>query len=396
MQVGSKNRTSWVFLEFLKLGCSSFGGPVAHLAYFRRAFVQNRALISEEAYADLIALCQCLPGPTSSQVGFAIGKRLAGLPGAWAAWCGFTLPSTLLMMAFAAGLNLIDPGKTEWITGLKLAVFAVILHALTHMAARLCPDPARALMAITTALILSQSEHGAILQLPTLAAAAMAGWLIWGWKKPIQPPATAIQARSNTNHAPLFLAAGLSLLLLLPLLAPNHEAWRIFNSSYQTGFLVFGGGHVVLPLLQSTWVGNGWISQESFFAGYGAAQALPGPLFAFNAYLGMQLHTPYPGGVAGAMIALIGVFLPSWLLLLGCLPLWDYLKQARAFQACIKGINAAVVGLLASPLLQTETLRSLTNPQAILLILLAFSALQWTKIPPWAVVICCAIASNYG
>src|SRR5580658_5606863 len=330
-----------VFSAFLKLGLTSFGGPVAHLGYFRYEFVERRKWFDERAYADLVALCQFLPGPASSQVGIAIGLLRAGYPGALAAWAAFTLPSAIALVAFAVGLSSLgDALGSGWLHGLKVAAVAVVALAILGMARTLAPDRSRATVAVAAALI-TFSLPSAWGQIAAIAFGAMAG-------------AALLRAEAPSGHValqvPVSRAAGMiallgfvALLLGLPLLAATvgGRPLALFDTFYRVGSLVFGGGHVILPLLQAELVPAGWITNDAFLAGYGAAQAVPGPLTTFAAYLGAVI-----GGWKMAVLCLVAIFLPSFLLVIGVLPFWDELRQRRDTQAILRGINAAVVGLL--------------------------------------------------
>ena len=338
-----------VLRAFAGLGVRSFGGPIAHLGYFRDEFVERRRWLSEAAYADLIALCQFLPGPASSQVGFAIGLMRAGYPGALAAWLGFTLPSAALLVAFAFGAHaLAGPAGAALLHGLQLAAVAIVANAALAMARTLCPDRVRASIALVALLIaVAASSSGA--QLLAIAVGALGGLAL----------CRGLRAAAAADlHVPVGRVAGLAalasyfaLLLGLPVLRLLRQSpgTALFEAFYRSGALVFGGGHVVLPLLRAAVVAPGWVSDAAFLSGYGAAQAIPGPLFSFAAYLGAVVNVG-PGGIAGATIALVAIFLPGMLLLLGVLPLWQSLRGAPRASAAIAGIHAAVVGLLAAAL----------------------------------------------
>ncbi|MFZ0072269.1 MAG: chromate efflux transporter, partial [Xanthobacteraceae bacterium] len=338
-----------VFAAFLKLGVTSFGGPIAHLGYFRHEFVARRKWLDEPSYADIVALCQFLPGPASSQVGITIGLLRAGVAGALAAWVGFTAPSALAMIAFGYGVTAFgDLGHAAWLHGLKIVAVAVVAQAVWGMAQNLCPDRPRITLAIGAA-VLTLLLPSAVGQVGVIALGALIGW----WWLPGD-------AGKNVNaiHVPLSRRAGFAafaifvvLLILLPLAAGATQvhAIRLIDAFYRSGSLVFGGGHVVLPLLQQEVVPPGWISNDAFLAGYGAAQAVPGPLFTFAAYLGTAMQ-PSPNGWLGALICLVAIFLPSFLLLFGALPFWNDLRQRADIQSALRGVNAAVVGLLLAAL----------------------------------------------
>lgn len=338
-----------VLRVFAGLGVRSFGGPIAHLGYFRDELVVRRRWLSEAAYADLVALCQFLPGPASSQVGVAIGLVRAGYAGALAAWLGFTLPSAALMVAFAFGARgLTGAAGAGILHGLQLAAVAIVAHAVLSMARTLCPDRARASIAVV-ALVIVLAGSSALAQLIAIATGAVAGVaLCRGLRAPESPDLRVPVGRSVGITV---LALYLVLLLGLPVLrAVTHSGVAVLcEAFYRSGALVFGGGHVVLPLLREAVVAPGWVSDEVFLSGYGAAQAVPGPLFSFAAYLGAVVNVG-PGGIAGATAALLAIYLPGMLLLFGALPLWQSLKGAPRAAAAIAGVHAAVVGLLAAAL----------------------------------------------
>jgi chromate transporter len=382
---GGPSRALEVLGVATRLGLTSFGGPVAHLGYFREEYVVRRRWLDEATYADLVALCQFLPGPASSQVGIAIGITRAGLLGGVAAWLGFTLPSALALVAFAYGLRGLGAADAGWLHGLKVAAVAVVALAVWGMARSLAPDRERATIAIVAAL-------GALLwptgvgQVVIIAVAALVGLRLL-------PGAAA----STPTRRPLPVGRGLgacmlvlffALLLALPIarqLAGSH-ALAVFDSFFRVGSLVFGGGHVVLPLLQAEVVPPGWVTSEEFVAGYGAAQAVPGPLFTFAAYLGAVMG-PRPNGLAGAALALVAVFLPSFFMIVGALPFWDALRGRSSFQAALRGINAAVVGLLLAALYQPVWTSAIHRPADVGLALVAFGLLAFWKAPAWLVVI---------
>jgi chromate transporter len=373
-----------VFAVSLRLGLTSFGGPIAHLGYFRDAYVVRRAWLSEEGFADLVALCQVLPGPASSQVNMSIGFARAGAWGAVAAWAGFTLPSAAALVAFAFLVGALDVLSSGWLHGIMITAVAVVAQALWGMAARLAPDRKRATMAVIAA-ILSILLPTALAQVLLIAAGGLFGWLLL-------PARNDLRGDDFSLHIPRgisILCLSLFFLLLagLPLLRALFPAhWlALVESFYRVGSMVFGGGHVVLPLLHREVVLSAWISEAQFMAGYGAAQAVPGPLFTFAAYLG-ALMSPSPGGVLGALIALAAIFFPSFLLLVGVLPLWAGLRVKPAFQSVLAGINAAVVGLLAAALYTpgwTGTIRSVPD---FCIALSAFVLLVVWRARPWMVV----------
>jgi chromate transporter len=375
-----------VFAAFLKLGLTSFGGPIAHLGYFREAFVVRRRWIAEAGYADLVALCQFLPGPASSQVGFALGLMRAGPLGALAAWVGFTLPSALLLFAFAEGAGaLAGPRGDALIHGLKLVAVAIVAQALFGMARALTPDRVRAAVAVGAAAIVVLAG-GAIGQVAAMAVGAAAG--VW-----LCPDAAGVGPAAWPIRVPHAVAAVcgvlfVGLLAAGPLLAAatGSQALALFDAFYRSGALVFGGGHVVLPLLQAQVVPPGWIDDGAFLAGYGAAQAVPGPLFTFAAYLGAAVR-PEPNGALGAAIALVGVFLPGMLILVAALPWWSALRRRPSAQAALRGANASVVGILGAAFYDPVWTSAVLGPRDFLVALAGFVALVAWRWPPWLVVI---------
>ncbi len=380
-----------VFQVFLGLGLTSFGGPIAHLGYFHAAFVVRRKWLSEQGYADLVALCQFLPGPASSQVGMAIGLRRAGYLGMLAAWFAFTLPAAALMVAFAYGASMLGPAGEGWIHGLKAAAVAVVAHAVLGMARTLAADRERATIAVI-GMVLAMLVPTAIGQIAAILAGGLIGLLWLGL--PDLP-----DGMHEDHRVPVGKRAGLVCLLLffallavLPAVAAaaGDGALRLVDSFYRAGALVFGGGHVVLPLLQAETVETGMVSREAFLAGYGAAQAVPGPLFTFAAYLGAVQAVP-PNGVAGAGIALVAIFLPSALLVLGALPFWDELRRLATARRALAGVNAAVVGLLAAALYDPIFSEGIPSPMAMAVAAGGFVALSAWAAPAWAVVVAAAL-----
>ncbi|OGK82551.1 MAG: hypothetical protein A2X52_05280 [Candidatus Rokubacteria bacterium GWC2_70_16] len=382
---GHASRVLEVLGVATRLGLTSFGGPIAHLGYFREEYVVRRRWLDEATYADLVALCQFLPGPASSQVGIAIGVSRAGLLGGVAAWLGFTLPSAIALVAFAYGIRGLGVADAGWLHGLKVAAVAVVALAVWGMARALAPDRGRATLALLSAI-------GALLwptgmaQVTIIGLAALVGLrLLPGAAAPASAPARP-PVRRRLGAAALVLFFGL--LAALPIarqLVPSH-ALAVFESFFRAGSLVFGGGHVVLPLLQAEVVPPGWVAGEQFVAGYGAAQAVPGPLFTFAAYLGAAMG-PAPSGVAGAALALAAVFLPSFLLIIGALPFWDDLRGRSGFQSALRGINAAVVGLLLAALYHPVWTSAIRAPADVALALAAFGLLAFWKAPAWLVVL---------
>ncbi|MFZ0721920.1 MAG: chromate efflux transporter [Xanthobacteraceae bacterium] len=383
---GRRGTAAEVLLVFLRLGLTSFGGPIAHLGYFREEFVVRRKWLDEQAYVDLVALCQFLPGPASSQVGFSIGLMRAGYFGALAAWTGFTLPSAIAIVLFAYGAGaLIGPVGTGLLHGLKLVAVAIVAQAIWGMARTLCPDKERASIAVVAALIILFSTSS-VAQILAIALGGLAGlWLCRG-AQPVAGAHMPIPVGRATGLAALTLF--FVLLLGLPILQ-SIEATpgvALFDAFYRSGALVFGGGHVVLPLLREAFVGPGWISDDTFLAGYGAAQAVPGPLFTFAAYLGAVVK-PSPHGVAGAALGLIGIFLPGILILLGALPFWETFRKRAGAQAVMRGINAAVVGLLGAALYNPVWTSSVKTPGDFGVALVGFVLLTVWRAPPLLVVI---------
>ena len=380
-----------VFLVFLRLGLTSFGGPVAHLGYFRTEFVERRKWLSDRAYADLVALCQFLPGPASSQVGMAIGLQRAGVLGMAAAWAGFTLPSAVLLLAFSVGVSALgDLSQAGWALGLKAAAVAVVAHAVLGMAKSLTPDARRATIAVAVmaSVVLVPGS------LSMLGALFMAGILGLLFCRPQHDPAESgdtFPVRIRPAVAGISLAVFGLLLGGLPILTmlTGNATVGLFDIFYRTGSLVFGGGHVVLPLLEAEMVQTGLVESGTFLAGYGAAQAVPGPLFTFAAFLG-AVTTSGPGGMAGASIALIAIFLPSALLVLGVLPFWERLRRIVGVRRALMGVNAGVVGLLAAALYDPVFVEGVTGAASFLVAVLSFVALASWKAPAWAVVFAAA------
>jgi len=372
----------------LRLGLTSFGGPVAHLGYFRAEYVERRRWLDERQYADLVALCQFLPGPASSQVGIGVGIIRAGLSGGLAAWLGFTLPSAVALVAFAYGVQAAGIADSGWLHGLKIAAVAVVAQAVWGMGRSLAPDRTRASLAILAAIVVLASRT-ALTQVLVIAAAALAGRFLL----PAGPVPAAPQRRVAVGRGVAIVALVLFVLLLvaLPLarrLTASH-ALAVFDSFYRSGSLVFGGGHVVLPLLQAEVVPPGWVTNEAFIAGYGAAQAVPGPLFTFAAYLGAVMREPPTGWLGGAW-ALLAIFLPSFLLIVGALPFWDVVRAHPGFQAALRGVNAAVVGLLLAALYDPVWTSAIHRHADFALALLVLGLLMFWRWPPWLVVIAAA------
>ena len=378
----------------LKLGLTSFGGPVAHLGYFRDEYVARRKWLTDAAYADLVALCQFLPGPASSQVGMAVGMTRAGLAGGVAAWLGFTLPSAVLLIAFGYGVAAFDElADGGWLRGLKAVAVAVVAFAVYGMARNLTPDRTRASLAIVTAIAML-FWRTPLTQVLAIAAAGVAGVLLLKEDTPAAAAAPRSTAATGGALSTIVGLAGFFLLLAgLPVARQvvDSEWLRVFDGFYRAGALVFGGGHVVLPLLEAEVVPAGWVTRDQFIAGYGMAQAVPGPLFTFSAYLGTVMAGP-PSGWSGGLFALAAIFLPSFLLLIGVLPLWRRLRTDHRFRAALAGINAAVVGLLLAALYDPVWVSAIARPADLALALAAFAMLAWWKVPPWLVVLTGAAA----
>src|SRR5271166_1668425 len=377
-----------VLRAFTKLGLTSFGGPVAHLGYFRNAFVVERGWLDERAFGDLVALCQFLPGPASSQACFAIGLMRAGYFGALAAWAGFTLPSAAAMTLVAYGAGaLYGPAGEGLLHGLKLVAVAIVAQAVLGMARSLAPDRPRAAIAVL-ALILTAFAPGGLSQIAAIVLGGLLG-LVFCRQGAEAPAGAAAATPVSRRMAVLFLIAFFAL-LTLSLLPAREGALAFLAAIYRSGALVFGGGHVVLPLLRAAVVDPGFVSNNAFLAGYGAAQAMPGPLFTFGAYLGAV--APAPGGAAGAALALIAIFAPGILILLGALPFWQALRARAGARAAMAGVNAAVVGLLASALYDPVWTGAVRSPADFAIAAADFAALTVWKAPPLAVVVLTAAA----
>ncbi|UIF87922.1 chromate efflux transporter [Cupriavidus sp. UYPR2.512] len=384
-----------VLAVFLKLGLTSFGGPIAHIGYFRREFVERRRWLDEKAFSDLVGLCQFLPGPASSQVGFSIGLLRAGWLGGLAAWCGFTLPSILLLLAFAVMAPVLGGSiGTGLIHGLKLVAVAVVAQAVWDMARRLCPDYRRAGIALATLVLLSLLTT-VYAQLLVIALGALLGLLL------CRPDASALACsrQGRVHEFRVSRATGVVALMLfcallfgLPALAAiAGRGVQVFDAFYRSGALVFGGGHVVLPLLQQQTVATGWVSPNDFLAGYGAAQAVPGPLFTFASFLGWVLADA-PNQWAGAALATLGIFLPGLLLVTAALPYWQALRARSSMVALLNGVNAAVVGLLAAALYSPVWTSAILSQLDFAIATVCFLLLVRWKVPPLAVVGVCAVA----
>ena len=379
-----------ILRAFLKLGTSSFGGPVAHLGYFREEFVVRRRWLEDAAYTDLVALCQFLPGPTSSQVGFSIGLARAGYAGALVAWAAFTMPSAVMLVLFAHGVRAIRGPVGEGVLhGLKLVAVAIVAQAVWGMARTLCPDLRRAsIAAVAVAIVLSSATSHA--QIAAILWGGIAG--LWLCRGAVCAP-TAAFGVPVSHYAAIVSLVLFSVLLILPLLLQGigvPPGVALFEAFYRSGAMVFGGGHVVLPLLRDAFVTPGWVSDDTFLAGYGAAQAVPGPLFSFAAYLGDVVNIS-PHGEAGAALGLVGIFLPGMLILIAALPFWQVLRTRPPAQACIRGINAAVVGLLGAALYNPVWTSSVKTPADVAAAVVGFLLLTRWGVRPFIVVLAGAL-----
>ncbi|MCY9658824.1 chromate transporter [Paenibacillus chondroitinus] len=368
-----------------KLGVTSFGGPIAHLGYFHNEYIRRRKWLNEQDYADIVALCQFLPGPASSQVGIAVGIVRAGMLGGLTAWLGFTLPSVIALVLFALLLQGFDIGSTGWIHGLKIVAVAIVVQAILGMGQKLAPDRNRATIAVLVAAV-TLLWQTALSQVLLIGIAGIVGMFLY--KNTSIPKTTSLSIPISRSVAILSLGVFFGLLILLPSLRQMvHVQWlSMFDSFYRSGSLVFGGGHVVLPMLEREVVPTGWISKSDFLAGYGAAQAVPGPLFTFAAYLGTMI-----GGVKGAIIATTAIFLPAYLLVVGALPFWHTLRKSAKVQGALVGINAAVVGILLAALYNPLWITAILAPVDFVLAMILFVMLVFWKLPPWVIVIAGAI-----
>lgn len=387
----NKNKTR-TLLEILavstKLGLTSFGGPVAHLGYFHNEYIRRRKWLDESSYADLVALCQFLPGPASSQLGIAIGVIRGGVFGGLAAWLGFTLPSVIALVLFAFLMHGIDIGNSGWIHGLKIVAVAVVAQAILSMGQKLTPDRNRATIAVVAASVTLMWQTASS-QVLLIVLAGIAGMLLYS--KQAIPAASNLSIPISRRFAAGCLAAFFGLLFLLPVLRHFITAdWLShFDSFYRSGALVFGGGHVVLPLLEREVVPTGWVSKADFLAGYGAAQAVPGPLFTFASYLGAMAR-----GWIGAVIATVAIFLPAFLLIVGALPFWNTLRQSAKAQGALVGIGAAVVGILLAAFYNPLWTTAILSPLDFVLASILFLMLVFWKMPPWIVVLAGAIGGT--
>lgn len=370
-----------ILLVSTKLGLTSFGGPVAHLGYFHEEYVRKRKWLDEQGYANLVALCQFLPGPASSQVGIGIGVLRGGLLGGILAFIGFTIPSVIVLILFALILQGMEIGNTGWIHGLKIVAVGVVAHAIMGMAQKLTPDLSRKTIALF-ALIGTLLWQTALTQVGIILLAAAVGYFIY--QEQIEDSSANIQFPISRKFASVCLGLFIGLLILLPILRElSASSWvAMFDSFYRSGSLVFGGGHVVLPLLEREFVPSGWLSKEAFLAGYGAAQAVPGPLFTFAAYIGAIM-----GGWTGGLLATIAIFLPAFLLVLGTLPFWNSLSHNPKIKGALMGVNAAVVGILISAFYDPIWTSTILTPIDFAFAALLFSMLAYWKLPPWVIVV---------
>ena len=379
-----------VFWVALLLGLTCFGGPIAHLGYFRDEYVQRRRWLDDAAYSDLVALCQFLPGPASSQVGIAIGTMRAGWFGGLLAWIGFTLPSAAAMVLFAYGLAVFDVVGAGWLHGLQVAAVAVVANAVWGMAPTLAVGSTRGTIAIGAACAVLLVPV-ALAQVVVIALGGVVGWRFLAAPGGVEAAPREEQTTGGRHSAVVLLVAFFALLLVLPLLrlAMPSQLIAMIDVNYRVGSLVFGGGHLVLPLLQTEVVPSGWVEADRFLAGYGAAQAVPGPLFAFAAFLGAA-QTPAPNGWLGGTIALVAIYVPSFLLVWGVLPFWDRIRTIGVFQAVLRGMGAAVVGILLAALYTPVWTSAILVPADFALALVCFGMLAVWRVTPWSVVIVAA------
>lgn len=377
-----------IFLVSTRLGLTSFGGPTAHLGYFHEEYVRRRKWMDEKSYADLVALAQFLPGPASSQVGIGIGVMRAGVLGGIISFIGFTLPSVVALILFALLVTGFDIGNAGWIHGLKIVAVAVVAHAIMGMARNLTPDLKRKAIALF-ALIGTLVWQTAFTQVSVILIAAFLGFILYKQHQKNEEVSSQFPIAKSVSAICLLLFFGL--LILLPIIREATGSYWVamFDSFYRSGSLVFGGGHVVLPLLEQEFVPTGWLSEEAFLAGYGATQAVPGPLFTFAAYLGAVMK-----GWQGGLIATIAVFLPAFLLILGALPFWDSLRNNPKIKGAIMGVNAAVVGILISAFYTPIWTSSILAPIDFAFAAILFSMLVYWKLPPWIIVVSGALGGT--
>lgn len=377
-----------VFLVSTKLGLTSFGGPIAHLGYFHNEYIQKRKWMDEKTYADLVALCQFLPGPASSQVGVGIGTIRAGLLGGAAAWLGFTLPSIILLLVFSLLMKTMDVGSSGWIHGLKIVAVAIVAQAVLSMGKKLASTKSTASIAIAAAslTLLWQTVYS---QVVIIILAGLIG--LFAFKTVSSQENSTIHIPVNRSVAMVCLILYTLLLLLLPLISGlwHSQLIALFDSFYRVGSLVFGGGHVILPLLEREVVPQGWVSKEVFLAGYGATQAVPGPLFTFATYLGAMFD-----GFRGALVGTLAIFLPAYLLIIGALPFWNTLRSNVKIQSVFVGINAAVVGILLAALYNPLWTTAILDPYDFALAIVLFGLLVFWKLPPWLIVLAGALAGQ--
>jgi len=392
MKQNNNNRGIKSLLEILfvstRLGFTSFGGPVAHLGYFHNEYIRRRKWMDEKAYADLVALCQFLPGPASSQVGIGIGIMRAGVLGGIVSFIGFTLPSVIALIIFAIILQGFDVADAGWIHGLKIVAVAVVAHAILGMAQKLTPDLKRKALALF-ALVGTLLWQTAFTQIGVILISAFIGFLLY--KQHAEDEHSTIKFPISRSFAVICLSLFFGLLILLPILreATSLNWIAMFDSFYRSGSLVFGGGHVVLPLLEREFVPTGWLTEEAFLAGYGAAQAVPGPLFTFAAYLGAVIN-----GWKGGILATVAIFLPAFLLILGTLPFWDSLRRNPKIKGALMGVNAAVVGILIAAFYHPIWTSSIIAPIDFAFASILFSMLVYWKLPPWIIVVTGAIGGS--
>lgn len=378
----SRIHSLWeVFLVSTKLGLTSFGGPTAHLGYFHNEYIRKRKWMDERSYADLVGLCQFLPGPASSQVGMGIGIIRAGITGGLIAWIGFTLPSVIALVIFAFLLKGYDIGNAGWLSGLKIVAVAIVAHAILGMGQKLTPDKVRVTLAVITAAV-ALLWTAIYSQVVLILLAGLVGW--WLYRKSPASEVPDLVVPISRTVAVLCLITFFGLFMALPVLrqVTGIEWLSLFDYMYRSGSLVFGGGHVVLPLLEQELVPRGLLSKDDFLAGYGATQAVPGPLFTFASYLGAITM-----GITGAIVATIAIFLPAFLLIIGTLPFWSALRKNPHIQGALTGVNAAVVGILLAALYQPLWTTAIITPADFSLLSILFIMLTFWKCPPWVIVV---------